>query len=1072
MASSSSSSTSRYDVFISFHDDTRFSFTDHLYEALTGSGIRTFRPDPTQHLNPNIETSITLSRASVVVLSKNYADSVSCLEQLRLIMERRKGFYHIVIPVFYHVHPSDFRKEQSVNDLKVFRKAEKEDKLERWKVALMEVASLCDEAVSGPETKFIADIVNTIGNKLGLKLVSSPPHLTGMDTRAEDINLWLKNKHDDQVLTICGLAGSGKTTLAKYIYDSNMLKFESSSFLEDIGKICEQTYGLCALQEQLLSDILEDKRKELDVTSYKSQIEKALQNKRVLLVLDDVDKTEQIEALLGMEKINTESKIIITSRLQDIKTWFESRYRRYKEHKLELLNEHESLALLSWHAFGSKIPNEGFKELALKAAQYCKGNPLALKLLGSLFVNAKDSRKRNNIEYWMSTLNLLESKPDYRIEGILRMSYDNLPFITYRELFLHIACFFIGEDEDYVVKILEPDYCATAGIVTLINRCLLTVSQSKKLMMHGLFIEMARRMVLDESPANPAKRSRVWSNEDSYTLLRKGIGSETIEGLALDMRMVNEEKHNMPMAFDADSLAKMDNLKLLQLNYVELSGSYDDFPEDLRWLCWHGFPLRTLPSELFMGNLVAIDMSYSKLEVFEPPMVIRPLKILNFKDSHSLVQIHNISRLPNLDTLILWNCYSLVRVSETFADLKTLSLLNLTGCENLFKDSNFSQHPSLTFPFPHSLQRLLVESCNLELNDHLLNFKHHSVLQYLNLSSNMFDILPDYNQLKNLRVLDLSFCSKLKCIECLPNTLEELFITCCKSLENITFQSPRFKLKEFDYQGCNSLLEIEGLLKLVPILKLDESFLGHMNWLKEYQDHEVCLVGDSHLTKGRSQRIQILYEFGITSTFFPDIKDPNLTCEYTSKSSSLSFEVPTDDNINNHKLKGLNIIFKYILFGDEKDTWPIFAKISNITKCCEWIYNPMVIGSPGLGEVAIWLSYWSMENLLDVGDKVNVSIIVENGLDVVECGASLVYDDEVENDAPQNNRKWDEIIVGDLSAFQLSKETYYLCRRDFFKSMEVDGPTPSWFRDSVGYKFDYTEIRGWRKTGRVGKLQL
>ncbi|XP_076949452.1 disease resistance protein RPV1-like isoform X2 [Bidens hawaiensis] len=486
----------------------------------------------------------------------------------------------------------------------------------------MEVAHLCDQAVTGPETKFIADIVNTIGNKLGLKLVSSPPHLTGMDTRAEDINLWLKNKHDDQVLTICGLAGSGKTTLAKYIYDSNMLKFESSSFLEDIGKICEQTYGLCALQEQLLSDILEDKRKELDVTSYKSQIEKALQNKRVLIVLDDIDKTEQIEALLGMETINTESKIIITSRLQNIKTWFGSRYRRYKEHELELLNEHESLALLSWHAFGSKIPNEGFKELALKAAQYCKGNPLALKLLGSLFVNAKDSRKRNNIEYWMSTLNLLESKPDYRIEGILRMSYEYLPFITYRELFLHIACFFIGEDEDYVVKILEPDYCATAGIVTLINRCLLTVSPSKKLMMHGLFIEMARRMVLDESPANPAKRSRVWSNEDSYTLLRQGIGSETIEGLALDMRMVNEEKLNMPMAFDADSLAKMDNLKLLQLNYVELSGSYDDFPEDLRWLCWHGFPLRTLPFELFMGNLVAIDMSYSKLEVFEPPMAV------------------------------------------------------------------------------------------------------------------------------------------------------------------------------------------------------------------------------------------------------------------------------------------------------------------------------------------------------------------------------------------------------------------------------------------------------------------
>lgn len=377
--------------------------------------------------------------------------------------------------------------------------------------------------------------MNTIGNKLGLKLVSSPPHLTGIDARADKINFWMKDKQDDQVLAICGLAGSGKTTLAKYIYDSNLLKFESSSFLEDIGKICEQPSGLCALQEQLLSDIVEDKRKELDVTSYKSQIEKALHKKRVLIVLDDIGEKEHIEALLGMEKINTQSKIIVTSRHPNVRTWFSSRYRRCKEYKLELLNEHESLALLSWYAFGSRIPMEGFKELALKAAQYCSGNPLALKLLGSLFVSAKDSRKRHNIEYWMSTLNLLERDPDYRIQGILRMSFEYLPFITYRELFLHIACFFIGEDEDYVVKILEPDYCATAGIVTLINRCLLTVSPSRKLMMHGLFIEMARRMVREESPTNPAKRSRIWCNEDSYALLRQGIVRYAIFIYVLDL---------------------------------------------------------------------------------------------------------------------------------------------------------------------------------------------------------------------------------------------------------------------------------------------------------------------------------------------------------------------------------------------------------------------------------------------------------------------------------------------------------------------------------------------------------
>ena len=191
----------------------------------------------------------------------------------------------------------------------------------------------------------------------------------------------------------------------------------------------------------------------------------------------------------------------------------------------------------------------------------------------------------------------------------------------------------------------------------------------------------------------------------------------------------------------------------------------------------------------------------------------------------------------------------------------------------------------------------------------------------------------------------------------------------------------------------------------------------------------------------------MLYEFGILSTFLPDIMDLDIPYDYTSQSSSLSFNVPP--HYNNHILKGLNVTFKYALSSNEKQIFPIFTKVSNTTKGCDWIYNPMVVGKPGFGEIAIWLSYWSTEKLLDVGDKVTVSIIVENGLTVIECGVSLVYDEE-EKDTWRNNTEWD------LSSFKLSADIYYLCRRDFLKSMEVDGPIPSWFRDLFGYKIDYT----------------
>ncbi|GKG12492.1 TMV resistance protein N-like protein, partial [Tanacetum coccineum] len=147
---------------------------------------------------------------------------------------------------------------------------------------------------------------------------------------------------------------------------------------------------------------------------------------------------------------------------------------------------------------------EGFEDLTLELAQYCGGNPLAIKVLGSsLIVRAEDSEKRNSIiEIWRSELNLLNSsKGDLysNIQRILQKSFDSLPYTSYKELFLHIAIFFVGEDEDYVANILEDDWHAKAGIKTLINRCMLTVSKSKKLMMHQLLQDMGKGIVREES---------------------------------------------------------------------------------------------------------------------------------------------------------------------------------------------------------------------------------------------------------------------------------------------------------------------------------------------------------------------------------------------------------------------------------------------------------------------------------------------------------------------------------------------------------------------------------------------
>ncbi|GJU04014.1 hypothetical protein Tco_1114352, partial [Tanacetum coccineum] len=68
-------------------------------------------------------------------------------------------------------------------------------------------------------------------------------------------------------------------------------------------------------------------------------------------------------------------------------------------------------------------------------------------------------------------------------------------------------------------------------------------------------------------------------------------------------------------------------------------------------------------------------------------------------------------------------------------------------------------------------------------------------------------------------------------------------LTLNKNLQSkITFESGQFTLQEFGYEGCVILSEIEGLVKFLLLNKLDESDLGHMIWLKEYQYHEVATL--------------------------------------------------------------------------------------------------------------------------------------------------------------------------------------------------------------------------------------
>jgi len=76
----------------------------------------------------------------------------------------------------------------------------------------------------------------------------------------------------------------------------------------------------------------------------------------------------------------------------------------------------------------------------------------------------------------------------------------------------------------------------------------------------------------------------------------------------------------------------MDQLRLLQLEHVELTGDYGYLPKHLRWIYWKRFPLKYMPKNFFLGGVIAIDLKHSNLRlVWKEPQVYIIYMTISFK---------------------------------------------------------------------------------------------------------------------------------------------------------------------------------------------------------------------------------------------------------------------------------------------------------------------------------------------------------------------------------------------------------------------------------------------------------
>lgn len=313
----------------------------------------------------------------------------------------------------------------------------------------------------------------------------SPTERIGIYSRLLEIeNLLCEQPWDIRSLGIWGMPGIGKTTLAKALFDLMCNDYDASCFIENFDEGLSEGKPQSLLKEKILNIVIEKFGVSSSYITRLSLQRDKLCDSRILLVLDDVRNPLVAESFLGkLDWFGPGSLIIITSRYKHVFALCQVN----QLYKVQGLQEHEALQLFSQTVFEKDVPEQNDWELSMKVIEYANGNPLALRVYGQELKGKKS-------EMEAAFLKLKQCSPQ-KIQDGLRSVYSALSD-NEKHIFLDIACFFKGENVDYVAQLLKGcGYFPRAGIDILVEKCLVNISENT-LQMNDLIQDIFREIIV------------------------------------------------------------------------------------------------------------------------------------------------------------------------------------------------------------------------------------------------------------------------------------------------------------------------------------------------------------------------------------------------------------------------------------------------------------------------------------------------------------------------------------------------------------------------------------------------
>ncbi|CAN1264359.1 Disease resistance protein L6 [Linum perenne] len=784
-----------YEVFLSFRGpDVRTTFADVLYKFLDRFKIRTFLDDEElrkgEKIAPSLTEAIKESKVYIPILSQGYASSKWCLQELALMVKWcKQGDDRIILPIFYMMEPRNVRHQEG-SYKEAFRLHSKKydaETIKEWKEALKEVGEMKGWSVKESDKQ--GDIIEKVYSKVWSHLLRSyklvTDELVGIDSHVQQVTRLLTSDSEGmKVVGIHGMGGMGKTTIAKAVYNELYSQFDRFCFVEDAREILSKSEGIVALQSKIISSILRTDYKVTDASEGLHVIKDRVCKHKVLVVLDDVNNLFEFDQILGkLDNFSRESRFIVTTRdkrvlevLQECKFYEPG----------EMSNDH-ALQLFSKHAFGTDNPPEEDASVSMEFVKVAAGLPLALKVIGSLLF-------RRERKFWAAKLMELKDIPPAKLQERLKVSYNELSD-NEKQIFLDIACFFIGIEKDFPFYMWSDcKFYPESGINTLLLRSLIRFNERNQLWMHDHIRDLGRAIVREEDSQRPWKRSRIWSNKDALNILKTGEGSNWVEFLSVDMK-------DEILELTDTEFKKLSGLRYLEVHNGILIGDFKGVLPNLRWLRLQH--CRSIPSDLNMKKLVILEMERCPVEDewrgWSGTKVASNLKAIHLHYCHETRTAPDLSQCRNLEWIDLEGCLGMSGEIHIGNLLKNLKLLR-------FSETNIT--------------KLTGEIGTLEN------------LQVLD-AGNRLEILPNFANLNNLTKLSLwkfevPEIQGLGDLIMLETCLNKLTLSSSTRVLNL---SELKDLEELCFDDCDKLQYLGGLWKLSKLRKLVLKYLSSCNSL-------------------------------------------------------------------------------------------------------------------------------------------------------------------------------------------------------------------------------------------------